>query len=90
MIKGWNFALDTQDYLPKFLASLMKQNLKTPVTSWEKMVTYDNQGQPFEVEGEYRSVNFPVAQCSSLGHAGIRRCWVVVLSPSHLCPYRIR
>ena len=58
MISGWKFDLDTKDYLPNFLASLMKLP-KTPVKSWEKMVAYDNQGYPFEVEGEYRSSERP-------------------------------
>ena len=58
MIKGWTFDLDTKDYLLNFLASLMKLP-ETPVTSWEKMVANDNQGHPFEVEGEYRSSERP-------------------------------
>ena len=59
MISRWKFDLDTKDLLPNFLTFLMKPTLHTPVISWEKMVANDDQGYPFEVEGEYRSSERP-------------------------------
>jgi hypothetical protein len=58
MISGCKFELDTIDFLPNFMASLQKLP-NTPVMSWEKMVSTDNQGHPFEVEGEYPSSERP-------------------------------
>ena len=59
MVQRMQFDLETEDLLPHFLASLTKLDLKTPVKSWEKMVSCDNQGHRFEVEGEYRSSERP-------------------------------